>query len=219
VFASGGRYSTKPAVFLLPGILGSHLKVNGRRIWLGWRIVNGLGRLKYTGKADAVEPDGPIGLSYDDLAKFLSETHEVIEFAFDWRRPIEEEARRLARAVEAALVAREKSGQPVRMVAHSMGGVVARTMQLERPDIWERMLARPGARVLMLGTPNGGSWAPMQALSGDDTFSNIVTHCHLPLLPMERTNTVAGGCLRSHRIPRWTFWCLGHTSSEALEFF
>ena len=35
---------------------------------------------------------------YDDLEDFLAETHEVIEFAYDWRRPIEEEARRLAQA-------------------------------------------------------------------------------------------------------------------------
>ena len=59
------------------------------------------------------------------------------------------------------------------MLAHSMGGVLARTMQLERP---EGLAADDGAprraRLLMLGTPNGGSWAPMQVLSGDDTFGN-----------------------------------------------
>ena len=36
------------------------------------------------------------------------------------------------------------------------------------------MMARDGARLLMLGTPNGGSWAPMQVLSGDDTFGNML---------------------------------------------
>jgi hypothetical protein len=35
-------------------------------------------------------------------------------------------------------------------------------------------MARDGARLLMLGTPNGGSWAPMQTLSGDDTFGNAL---------------------------------------------
>ena len=67
----------------------------------------------------------------------------MIEFAFDWRRPIEDEARRLAAAVDAALDARASSRQPVRIVAHSMGGVVARTMQLERPEVWT---AHDGAR-------------------------------------------------------------------------
>ena len=36
------------------------------------------------------------------------------------------------------------------------------------------MMAHPDARLLMLGTPNGGSWAPMQVLSGDDTFGNML---------------------------------------------
>ncbi len=167
--------SEKPAVFVLPGILGSHIKVDGKRIWLGWRLINGLKKLEYpepTGRR--VEPDGPIGASYDDLIEFLAETHEVIEFSYDWRRPIEQEAQRLGRAVEAALSAREKSGQPVRLLAHSMGGLVARTMQLECPATWAKLMARPGARLLMLGTPNAGSWAPMQVLSGDDSFGNAL---------------------------------------------
>ena len=171
----GKPASEKPAVFLLPGILGSNLKVDGKRIWLGWRLINGLKRLDYQpGRPDGVEPDGPIGMIYDDLGEFLAKTHEVIEFAFDWRVPIEEEARRLSTAIDAALAARDASGQPVRIVAHSIGGVVARTMLLECPDVWRRMMARPGARLLMLGTPNGGSWAPMQVLSGDDSFGNTL---------------------------------------------
>ncbi|MDO9316407.1 MAG: CHAT domain-containing protein [Burkholderiaceae bacterium] len=172
---ASGATSEKPAVFVLPGILGSHIKVDGKRIWLGWRLINGLKKLAYPDPAGrSVEPDGPVGSSYDDLVTFLSRTHEVIEFSYDWRKPIELEAQRLGRAVEAAMAAREKSGQPVRMVAHSMGGLVARTMQLECPATWAQMMARPGARLLMLGTPNGGSWAPMQVLSGDDTFGNAL---------------------------------------------
>ena len=167
--------SAKPAVFVLPGILGSHLKVDGKRIWLGWRLINGLKRLEYPDAAGHhVQPDGPIGLSYDALMDFLGLTHEVIEFSYDWRKPIEQEAQRLAAAVQTAMAARDKSGQPVRIVAHSMGGLVARTMQLECPDVWAQMMSRPGARLLMLGTPNAGSWAPMQVLSGDDTFGNAL---------------------------------------------
>ena len=96
-------------MFVLPGILGSNLKVDGKRIWLGWRLVNGLKRLAYTpGKADGVEPDGPIGSTTTTLPSTSRKTHEVIEFAFDWRKPIEDEARRLADAVDAALDARKR---------------------------------------------------------------------------------------------------------------
>ena len=172
---SGTSAAERPAVFILPGILGSNLKLDGKRIWLGFRFVNGLKKLTWDpATASRVEPDGPIGSSYDDLIERLADSHEVIPFAYDWRRPIEDEARRLAKAVDAALAARGSSGQPVRMLAHSMGGLVARTMRLEAPDTWQRFIARDGARLLMLGTPNGGSWAPMQTLSGDDTFGNAL---------------------------------------------
>jgi hypothetical protein len=165
----------KPAVFVLPGILGSNLKVADKRIWLGWRILNGLPRLQYKeGTPDEVQPDGAIEHVYDDLESVLAATHHVVEFAYDWRKPLEAEARRLADRITQARDAREGSAKPVRIVAHSMGGLLARTLQLECPEVWDRMMARPGARLLMLGTPNGGSWAPMQVLSGDDTFGNVL---------------------------------------------
>ena len=176
--------SDKPAVFVLPGILGSNLKVGNDRIWLSPRIVFGLKKLAYSPGKDKVSPDGPLGL-YDGLSRFLAKTHEVIEFGYDWRRPLEDEAQRLADAVEGAIAARERSGLPVRIVAHSMGGLLARTMLLERPQTWQRMMARDGARVLMLGTPNGGSWAPMQVLSGDDNFGNLLVAIGAPFASRE----------------------------------
>ena len=164
----------KPAVFVLPGILGSNLKLDDTRIWLSRHLVNNLLRLSYEPGQTNVQPDGPIEMIYEDLERFLSRSHEVIEFAYDWRKPVEEEARRLGAKVEQALEARELTNQPVRIIAHSMGGLVVRTMQLECPGVWDRMMLHKDARLVMLGTPNGGSWAPMQVLSGDDTFGNIL---------------------------------------------
>ena len=181
--ADDGRPAAdKPAVFVLPGILGSHLKAADKRIWLSLRLIGGLDKLKYQPKdADQVQPDGPIGMVYDDLMDHLAATHHVVPFAFDWRRPIEEEAERLADALDAELDARNGNGLPVRILAHSMGGVVARTMQLRRPKTFGRLMGREGARFVMLGTPNGGSWAPMQVLSGDDTFGNALASFGSPL--------------------------------------
>jgi len=51
----------------------------------------------------------------------------------------------------------------VHLVAHSMGGLVSRTMIARHPDTWKRMA--PG-RLVMLGTPNYGSFAIPQLFSG-----------------------------------------------------
>ena len=182
----------RPAVFVLPGILGSHLKAGDKRIWLSLRLIGGLDRLAWKdGAADGVSPDGPIGMFYDDLIDYLGDTHEVMPFSFDWRRPIEQEALRLAAAVTQALDARDASRQPVRLIAHSMGGVVARTVQIVAPKVWDRLMARDGARLLMLGTPNGGSWAPMQVLSGDDSFGNALAAFGAPFQDHEARELMA----------------------------
>jgi hypothetical protein len=176
VFSRGRNGADRPAVFVLPGILGSHLKVGDERIWLSVRFVNNLDKLAWNespAKLARVVADGPVGKSYDDLLEYLAASHEVVPFSYDWRRPIEDEAKRLAEEVEKAIAARKRSNQPVRIVAHSMGGLVARTMQLESPGTWKRLMAHPDARLLMLGTPNSGSFAPMQVMSGDDTFGNL----------------------------------------------
>ncbi len=102
---------TRPAVFVLPGILGSNLKVGDKRVWLGFAFLNGLLQLRWDpATADNVQPDGPVKGSYEGLIDRLAETHAVFPFAFDWRRPIEDEAKRLAVAVEAQLDARAASG-------------------------------------------------------------------------------------------------------------
>jgi CHAT domain-containing protein len=171
---------SRPALILLPGILGSHLAVDGERVWLSLRILGGLDRLAYQDGQANIRADGAIGSVYDDLAAYLADSHEVTVFAFDWRRPIEEEAIRLAEVIDQAVSKRTASRQPVRLLAHSMGGLVARTVQLERPKVWQRWLEHPDARLLMLGTPNGGSYAPMQVLSGDDSMGNALAGFGLP---------------------------------------
>jgi pimeloyl-ACP methyl ester carboxylesterase len=172
--------SDKPAVFVLPGILGSNLKVGNDRVWLSPRIVFGLKKLAYSPGKDKVVPDAPLG----PLRRALEVPREDargrrirLRLAKAARRK-----RRSASRTQSTTPSRRASasGLPVRIVAHSMGGLLARTMLLERPQTWERMMARAGARVLMLGTPNGGSWAPMQVLSGDDNFGNLLVAVGAP---------------------------------------
>ena len=66
----------------------------------------------------------------------------------------------------------EQANQPVRLLAHSMGGLVVRAM-LATPEgdaMWRRMCTHPGARFVMLGTPNRGSHAIPAMLMGRDAL-------------------------------------------------
>ena len=57
------------------------------------------------------------------------------------------------------------------VAAHSMGGLVARTFVAQHPEEWQAMWdgehdGRRGGRLVMLGTPNQGSWAIPQVITG-----------------------------------------------------
>jgi len=182
----------RPAVVVLHGIMGSNLKAGDVRVWfrLGRIVAGDFPKLAF-GQA-GVTPDGLIGRAYDRLLDTLAATHEVIPFAYDWRAPIEDATRQLDRVVTAALDARKSSRQPVRIVAHSMGGLVTRALQWQAPQTWERMMSTPGARILMLGVPNQGSMAPAAVLTGRDAFVNMLEGVDLVHGPKEFLSVAAG---------------------------
>ena len=154
----------QPVVFVLPGIMGSQLERDGNRIWLDYLdlAVGGIARLRDLNDA-RIEPAGVMGDYYRALCEYLSNSHEVIPFAYDWRKSIRNAGAELGKAVEKTLAA---SGQPIRFVAHSMGGMVTRAFIADHPQLWERVCARPGSRLLMLGTPNRGSHSMVETLLG-----------------------------------------------------
>ena len=154
----------QPIVFVLPGIMGSHLNVGDRGVWLRYLslLKGGLGDLADV-KASNVAPVALVGDGYRELCEFLQGSHEVIPFAYDWRRSVSDAARLLGVEVDNAL---RRTQQPVRIIAHSMGGLVVRAMIAARPDLWDQMCERDGARLLMLGTPNRGSFDTVEALLG-----------------------------------------------------
>jgi hypothetical protein len=161
----------RPVVFLLPGIMGSHLKVGDNRIWLD-PLDLARGKLKKLAiDAHRVSADAPLARTYGDLIAFLRQSHEVVPFHYDWRLSLRDEAERLARHLSEALDGTEK---PIRLIAHSMGGLVARAMIGGEPDVWNRMCQRPGCRLVMLGTPNGGSYAIPRVLLGHDRMVRLL---------------------------------------------
>lgn len=156
----------KPVVFVLPGIMGSELAVGNDKVWVDVLdlMFGGLKKLQLNGAT--VTATAPIARYYGDIIEFLGQTHKVVPFPFDWRLPMEKEADRLAKRVQKEFEEAKAQGHPVRILAHSMGGLVARTMIARHNALWSEIGAQPGARLVMLGTPNGGSHAITELLVG-----------------------------------------------------
>ncbi|QUY41586.1 CHAT domain-containing protein [Acaryochloris marina] len=161
----------RPVLFFLPGIMGSHLAHDSDRQWIhpGRIAFGGISKLKIdTGKIyqeepyqDQISPDGLINLVYERLYDRLIKHYDVLTFDFDWRIPIRDSAALLVEQIKAEL---SNHQQPIRILAHSMGGLVARSILSEYPRVWEKMTQR-GGRLVMLGTPNYGSYVPAQVVT------------------------------------------------------
>ncbi len=154
----------RPAVIFLPGILGSHLRVGEKdRVWFDFLDITrgGLEKIQYD--RPNISPDGLFDRYYGDLCDYLEDSHEVRRFAYDWRRPLRDEAARLAAEVEQALNA---TPLPVRLMTHSMGGLVVRTLIARHRPVWDRLMQRQDAYWVMLGVPNRGSHLIVETLLG-----------------------------------------------------
>ncbi len=151
---------------IVPGILGSQLGLPRREplprdiLWVD-PIDIGFGRLTELAMPSAAraEPYGVVLYSYLRIKLHLRAAGIDAAFhAYDWRRGIDELGRELAERLQAEPAAK------VALVGHSLGGLVTRAA-----------LAHPGGarvgRLVLLGTPNFGSYAAVQALRG--TYSVV----------------------------------------------
>jgi pimeloyl-ACP methyl ester carboxylesterase len=148
-------------VILVPGIMGSQLGLLRAAplphdiLWLDpLDIQHGrLAALRLPGAAPIVAM-GVVLFSYLRLKLYLRAQGFAVEFHdYDWRLSVRESGRVLAERLRAARPAR------VAIVAHSMGGLVSRAA-LSLPD------TQHVERVVLMGTPNNGSFAAVQALRG-----------------------------------------------------
>jgi hypothetical protein len=160
----------QPVVFVLPGIMGSELAVGKDRVWadIPDLIFGGMDKLRI--EAANVIPLQLMNRNYGKLMEYLSQNHKVVPLPYDWRLSVEQEADRLAKTVQREIENARRSGQPVRILAHCMGGLVARTMIAQHRDLWRDICADPGGRMIMLGTPNGGSHAITELLVGQSSI-------------------------------------------------
>lgn len=155
----------RPVVVVLPGTMGSALRIRDDEIWLSFpRLLFGaLGRIAY---GRGAEPFALLDSFYGPLVEHLRHSHRVEVFPYDWRHSVREAARHLADRITPLLAECERTAQPLRIVAHSMGGLVTRTFIAAFPALWKRIQALPGSRFLMLGTPNRGSHEALRWLTG-----------------------------------------------------
>jgi hypothetical protein len=150
-----------PTVIVVPGVMGSQLgllrpaPLPADILWLDPIDVQ-LGRLTQLRlpAGAAVRPLGVVLASYFRLKLQLRAAgFAAIFHDYDWRLGLEE----LGRGLAARL--RDAPGGEVAVVAHSMGGLVCRAAL--GVDRCERV-----SRAVLLGTPNEGSFAAVQALRG-----------------------------------------------------
>jgi pimeloyl-ACP methyl ester carboxylesterase len=174
--AKRARKARGPQVLILPGIMGSKIgdaprdaagsaRSGMRRcgafprvLWIDpLQIAAGRLTALTLPSGRALQAVGVLLFSYAKLKLQLELGGREARFhAYDWRLGLDELGAQLAARIVA-------DGRPVILVAHSMGGLVARMAARMLPKRWVR-------RLIMLGTPNEGSFASVQALRGTYPF-------------------------------------------------
>ena len=189
--ARGRRRGKLGKVLVLPGIMGTELdsvdrKGDADRIWIDFlRLIAGrIADLELTPAGDPARPGFHVrtaGLhrkTYVPLLMELDTRWHVRPFPFDWREDLDASAARLDAEVRAF-----GGGDPVHLVAHSMGGLVARRFAQLFPETWRATDdaggGGRGGRLVMLGTPNRGSFAIPLTISGAEKVVQLLAKADL----------------------------------------
>lgn len=184
--ARGRRRGKLGKVIVLPGIMGTELDSVSRtgdadRVWINFvRLIAGrIADLELTADGDSARPGvhvRPAGVhrkTYVPLLMELDTRWHVRPFPFDWREDIDKSAGRLDGEIKAF-----GAGDPVHLVAHSMGGLVSRRFIQLFPQTWKAMEDTSGTgrggRLVMLGTPNRGSFAIPLTLTGAEKLVKLL---------------------------------------------
>src|SRR3954452_3128037 len=180
-FRDSGRGEKRGNVVVIHGIMGGNLSAfdnsgGSHEIWVNiLRLIGGAitqlrlsddGLKGFDPRFD-VRATGMNKRAYGEILLALSANWNVRPFWFDWRKDLNI----AAAGLEASLQSWFADDEPVHIVAHSMGGLVARTFIKNHGDHWKRMWdaqtnGKLGGGLVMLGTPNYGSFVIPQAMVG-----------------------------------------------------
>ncbi len=161
--------NTKPILILLPGIMGSNLQKQNKKLWLAYMstLMGGLINLEYADN-NSVTAASLIKTSYKQLADRLSKTYEIIIYPFDWRRQLNDCAKDFNERILQLL----NKNRPIKIVGHSMGGVLVRDFIINYPETWNKLNHSRDFKLLFLGAPLGGSFRIPAVLFGNDAIIN-----------------------------------------------
>jgi hypothetical protein len=156
----------RPIVVLLPGIMGSNLTASDKVVWINYlRFLSGeLTKIEI--KSPGISAPSLVKTSYEKLVKYLQQSYDVVTFAFDWRLSLNASAKIFKTKIEELLTYK----QPIKLIGHSMGGVLVRDFMVTQPETWEKLNHSPGFKLVFLGSPLGGSYRIPFVLLGNDAI-------------------------------------------------
>jgi CHAT domain-containing protein len=165
----------KPIVIVLPGIMGSNLESGNKKVWINYfRFLAGeLSRLDIS--KQNVTATSLIKTSYKKLVSYLSDEYDVVTLPFDWRMPLADAATLLKDRIEKYL----KLKVPIKIIGHSMGGVVCRDFIINHPATWKKLNESKDFKLVLLGVPLGGSYRIPYVLAGKDSLINQLSKIDL----------------------------------------
>lgn len=154
----------KPVLIIIPGIMGSNLSQNGDLVWINYLSFLSGGLSRIGNDKPNVQATSLIKTSYGNLAKYFSDTYDVMLFPFDWRRPLQETAKIFSGEITRLLAL----DVPIKIIGHSMGGVLVRDFMVFHPERWNQLKNSPGFQMVFLGSPLLGSFRILNVLLGED---------------------------------------------------
>ena len=126
----------RPIVVLLPGIMGSNLSKGERKLWLNYFNILGGGLMDLDNAQDGkIVADSVVKTSYERLYDELSVKYDVVIYPFDWRMQLGE----CASLFDVKIKELMGLGQPIKIIGHSMGGVLVRDFIINHPATWDKL--------------------------------------------------------------------------------
>lgn len=146
-----------PRVLILPGIMGSTIGQPGTLwddvIWFDPKDIalGNLVELALTSHQSPYRSLGVVPIAYTFLKlRLTSAGYDVDYHHYDWRQSLDKLGNELVSRLK------QERAQEISLVAHSMGGLVSRSALAQK--------APKVKQLVMLGTPNHGSFVPVQAI-------------------------------------------------------